>query len=44
MLTITSLLLIALTIAHLAQDITYGYEPGNLNNLLIVPFAVVWLY
>jgi hypothetical protein len=44
MLTITSLLLIALAIAHLAQDITYGYEPGIINNLLIVPIAVVWLY
>src|SRR5205807_8099563 len=44
MLTITSLLLIALTIAHLAQDVAYGYEPGNINNLLVVPIAVVWLY
>src|ERR1044071_2861274 len=44
MLTITSLILIALAIAHLAQDITYGYEPGNVNNLLIVPIAVVWIY
>src|ERR1041384_8867863 len=44
MLTITSLLLIALAVAHLAQDITYGYEPGSINNLLIVPIAVVWLY
>ena len=43
-LTITSLLLIALAIAHLAQDITFGYEPGSINNLLIVPIAVVWLY
>ena len=44
MLTITSLLLIALAIAHLAQDIVYGYEPGTINNLLVVPIAVVWLY
>ena len=44
MLTITSLILITLTMAHLAQDITYGYEPGNINNLLAVPIAVVWLY
>ncbi|PYS23062.1 MAG: hypothetical protein DMF72_10785 [Acidobacteria bacterium] len=44
MLTITSLLLIALAIAHLAQDVAYGYEPGNINNLLVVPIAVVWLY
>ena len=44
MLTITSLLLIALAMGHLAQDVTYGYEPGNVNNLLIVPIAVVWLY
>lgn len=44
MLTITSLVLIALAVAHLAQDIAYGYEPGNVNNLLVVPIAVVWLY
>jgi len=44
MLTITSLILITLAMAHLAQDITYGYEPGNINNLLAVPIAVVWLY
>jgi hypothetical protein len=43
-LTITSLLLITLVMAHLAQDITYGYEPGNINNLVAVPIAVVWLY
>ena len=43
-LTITSLLLILLAIVHLAQDIAYGYEPGTVNNLLVVPFAVVWLY
>jgi hypothetical protein len=44
MLTISSLLSIILAMAHLAQDIAYGYEPGNLNNLIVVPFAVVWLY
>jgi len=43
-LTITSLLSITLAMAHLAQDIVYGYEPGNINNLLAVPIAVVWLY
>ena len=43
-LTITSLILIILTMAHLAQDIAYGYEPGNINNLIAVPIAVVWLY
>jgi hypothetical protein len=44
MLTVTSLLLIILTMVHLAQDIAYGYEPGNINNLIAVPIAVVWLY
>ncbi len=44
MLTITSVLLIVLVLAHLAQDVAYGYEPGSLNNLLAVPIAVVWLY
>ena len=44
MLTVTSLLLISLAMVHLAQDIVYGYEPGTVNNLLVVPIAVVWLY
>ena len=44
MLTITSVLLIALAIAHLAQDVAYGYEPGTVSNLLVMPFAVIWLY
>ena len=43
-LTIASVLSIVLALAHLAQDIVYGYEPGTTNNLLIVPMAVVWLY
>ena len=42
-LTITSLILITLVMAHLAQDIAYGYEPGNISNLIAVPIAVVWL-
>jgi hypothetical protein len=44
MLTITSLLLIILVMLHLAQDVAYGYEPGNINNLVAVPIAVIWLY
>jgi hypothetical protein len=43
-LTIMSLSLITLVMAHLAQDVAYGYEPGNLSNLIAVPIAVVWLY
>jgi len=43
-LTIASVLSIVLALAHLAQDIVYGYEPGTTNNLLVVPIAVVWLY
>ena len=42
--TITSLLLIVLALTHMAQDIAYGYEPGTVNNLLVVPITVVWLY
>jgi len=42
-LTITSLIMITLVMAHLAQDIAYGYEPGNISNLIAVPIAVVWL-
>jgi|SRR5215813_3539272 len=44
MLTITSLVLVVLALVHMAQDIVYGYEPGTLMNLIIVPIAVVWLY
>jgi len=44
LLMVMSLLLVTLVMAHLAQDIVYGYEPGNINNLLAVPIAVVWLY
>ena len=45
MLTITSLLLLLFLTFHLAHDITYGYEPGGLANLIVVvPFSVVWLY
>jgi hypothetical protein len=44
LLTITSLILIVLNVAHLAQDVAFGYEPGNFNNLLIIPIAVLWLY
>ena len=36
--------MITLVMAHLAQDIAYGYEPGNISNLIAVPIAVVWLY
>ena len=43
-LTITSLILITLVMAHLAQDIAYGYEPGNISNLIAVPIAVVWQF
>jgi len=43
-LTVTSLLSSILAMAHLAQDVVYGYEPGNIDNLLAVPIAVVWLY
>ncbi len=45
LLTITSLLLLLLLTFHLAHDITYGYEPGGLANLIVVvPFSVVWLW
>jgi len=44
LLTVSSLLLVVLALAHLAQDIVYGYEPGKVNNLVMVPIAVVWLY
>ena len=44
LLTITSLLSILFVTLHLAGDIVYGYEPGTVGNLILVPIAVVWLY
>src|ERR1043165_6567872 len=44
MLTIASLLSILFGTLHLAGDIVYGYEPGTIKNLLVVPISVVWLY
>jgi len=44
LLTIVSLLSILFGTLHLAQDIVYGYEPGTVTNLIVVPIIVVWLY
>jgi hypothetical protein len=44
LLTIVSLLSILFGTFHLAGDIVYGYEPGTVGNLIIVPITVVWLY
>jgi hypothetical protein len=45
MLTITSLLSVLLLTFHLADDIRRGFEPGGLNNLVVmVLITVVWLY
>lgn len=44
LLTIVSLLSILFGTLHLAGDIVYGYEPGTVINLVIVPIVVVWLY
>jgi len=44
LLTIASLLSILFGTTHLAQDIVYGYEPGKVSNLILVPIVVVWLY
>ena len=45
MLTITSLLLVLFLTFHLADDIRRGFEPGGLNNLVVmVLITVVWLY
>lgn len=43
-LTITSLLAIALMTLHLADDVTRGFEPGGLKNLSGIAILVVWLY
>jgi len=44
LLTIASLLSMLFGTFHLASDIVYGYEPGTVINLIIVPIVVVWLY
>jgi hypothetical protein len=44
LLTIVSLLSILFNTLHLAGDIVYGYEPGTVSNLILVPIVVVWLY
>lgn len=44
LLTIVSLLSILFGTLHLAGDIVYGYEPGTVVNLILVPIVVVWLY
>ena len=44
LLTIVSLLSILFATLHLAGDIVYGYEPGTVGNLILVPIVVVWLY
>ena len=45
MLTITSLLSVLFLTFHLADDIRRGFEPGGLNNLVVmVLITVVWLY
>ena len=45
MLTITSLLLLLFLTFHLTGDIVYGWEPGGLENLVVlVVVSVIWLY
>jgi hypothetical protein len=45
MLTITSLLSVLFLTFHLTDDIRRGFEPGGLNNLVVmVLITVVWLY
>ena len=43
-LTITSLLLIILTMFHLASDIVHGMAPGHLSNLPVILVLAGWLY
>ena len=43
-LTITSLLLIVLTMFHLASDIVHGMAPGHLSNLPVILVLAGWLY
>ena len=35
---------IALMSLHLSQDVVYGYEPANINNVVGVLILFVWLY
>ena len=44
LLIVMSLVSIVLLTFHLADDIAYGYEKGQLANLVALPICVVWLY
>jgi hypothetical protein len=45
LLTVTSVIAGILMSVHLAQDITYGLEPGDLNNLIGgTAIVAIWLY
>lgn len=37
-------LIIILLTAHLSQDVVYGFEPGDVTNLIAVSVSGVWLY
>jgi hypothetical protein len=43
-LVVTSLLLILLSMVHLADDISRGLSPARFSNLPVVLVAAVWLY
>jgi hypothetical protein len=43
MLTLTSLLAIVLMSLHLSDDVTRGFDPGGLNNLIGIAILLVWL-
>lgn len=43
-LVVASLSALVLASFHMADDIVYGYEKGQLTNLTVVPIMVLWLY
>ena len=44
LLIVASLLSVLLFTVHIADDISRGFEKGNLQNLPAIPMAVIWLF
>ena len=43
-LVITSLLSVFFVSAHIAGDITFGFEKGGTSNLIVLPILAIWSY
>jgi hypothetical protein len=42
--TVMAVLILALMVSHLSQDVVYGYEPARLTILAAAPVAAAWFY